>query len=349
MAELKGQALRQFLARPSADDGSVFLIYGPDVGAVSETASRLAESTGVDLADPFQYVRLDALEVDDAAGRLLGEARTISMFGGKRLIRIGNCTNDKALCAAVTELVDEPSQDSIIILEAGNLKPKTGLRGVFAKTGRGVAVPCYADQQQDISRLIDETFQAASIRLDNDARHYLSAHLGGDRGATRSELEKITLYLYGQETATVDDIRQISGDASALGTDDILDHMISGKVMQFDRLFARYVAAGNNLNALLFAAQSFAQRLEELKHRCETERKPPSAVIETARPPIFFARKQIFTVALSIWTPAALHAMIDRLDSALLEFRRSPAIGEAVVHRHLVRIAEEARRRTARR
>lgn len=348
MGELKGAQLRQFFAKPHIV-APLLLIYGPDTGSVNEVAGKLVDASGIDSSDPFQFVKLDAAELDEAGGRLLDEARTISMFGGQRVIRMGQCTNDKSLCAAVAELLETPPEDCTIIFEAANLKPKTGLRGLFANARAGVAIPCYADQQQDISRLIEESFEAAGIRIDQDARRYLSTHLGGDRGATRSELEKITLYLHGQSQASIEEIRPISGDASALGTDQVLDDMITGKVAQFDKAFARYVAAGNNLNALLFAAQSFAQRLEELKHRVETERKPPSAIVDAARPPIFFGRKAIFTAALDLWTTDALRSMVDRLDSALLEFRQQSAIGPSIVHRHLVRIAEEARRRNARR
>src|SRR5215207_10371523 len=62
------------------------LLYGPDAGLVAERARAAAERAVDDPADPFQLVRVDgdALAADPA--RLIDEAGTIGLFGGKRAI-----------------------------------------------------------------------------------------------------------------------------------------------------------------------------------------------------------------------------------------------------------------------
>ena len=106
MAELKASEVVRFLAKPDLSK-SVFLVYGPDAGLVSETADKLADKSGVDLSDPFCTLRIDADVMASETSRLAEEAHTIAMFGGKRLIRISGSTR-KDLVRAVQPVLDTP-------------------------------------------------------------------------------------------------------------------------------------------------------------------------------------------------------------------------------------------------
>lgn len=121
MAQKKAHEVDSFISRP-VHSGSVILLYGPDKGLVSERAAKLAKQTGLPLDDPFAVLRIEADEIDKDPARLLDEARTISMFGCDRLIWIRNASAQKSLAEAVKALITEPAQDTIILIEAGDLK-----------------------------------------------------------------------------------------------------------------------------------------------------------------------------------------------------------------------------------
>src|SRR5215217_1446492 len=97
----------------------VILIYGPDTGLVAERARAAAERAVDDPADPFQLIRIegDAIAADPA--RLADEAGTIGLFGGKRAIWVkpSSCN----LAPAVTPVLDMPLEDTLIVIEAGDL------------------------------------------------------------------------------------------------------------------------------------------------------------------------------------------------------------------------------------
>src|SRR3954471_17786349 len=87
MTAVKAGAVEAALRR--LDPGGVVLMfYGPDTGLVAERAKATAERAVEDPSDPFQLVQLegDALAGDPA--RLLDEAGTIGLFGGKRAVRV---------------------------------------------------------------------------------------------------------------------------------------------------------------------------------------------------------------------------------------------------------------------
>ena len=109
MAEKKAGEVEAFLSRPDTSFPTV-LLYGPDAGLVSERAAKIATLSGVDLKDPFAAISLVADELEKDIGRLHDEVRTISMFGGRRLIRVrgAGTGSGKALAEAVAVFGKEP-------------------------------------------------------------------------------------------------------------------------------------------------------------------------------------------------------------------------------------------------
>src|SRR3954447_25577138 len=84
---LRGKEIDAFLARP--DPGRpIILLYGPDAGLVRERADALLASAVDDPNDPFSLVRLDGDELSAEPSRLVDEAMTVPLFGGRRAIRV---------------------------------------------------------------------------------------------------------------------------------------------------------------------------------------------------------------------------------------------------------------------
>ncbi len=65
---------------------------------------------------------MEADEIEADPAKLADEARTISMFGGQRLIWIKNAAGQKKLAEAIKLLATEPPQETLILVEAGDLK-----------------------------------------------------------------------------------------------------------------------------------------------------------------------------------------------------------------------------------
>ena len=126
MAQIKAHEVDRYIKQPSPGH-SLFLIYGPDAGLVSERGKKLAEGSGVALDDPFATIKLDADEVAGDPQRLADEAYTVSMFGGKRLVWIRGSTQ-KNFAKTVEPLLANPPVDAMVIIEAGDLKKSAPLR-----------------------------------------------------------------------------------------------------------------------------------------------------------------------------------------------------------------------------
>jgi DNA polymerase-3 subunit delta len=211
LVALRGKEIDAFLARPDAGR-PIILLYGPDAGLVRERADALVASAVDDPNDPFSLVRLDGDGLSVEPSRLVDEAMTIPMFGGRRAIRVR--AGSKNFASGVDALADSPIKDCRIVIEAGELRPESPLRKACERARTAVAIACYPDTERDLARLIDEELKTSSLRIAADARAVLMSLLGGDRQASRNELRKLALYAHGKGEIELDDVMTVVSDAS---------------------------------------------------------------------------------------------------------------------------------------
>lgn len=343
MAQKKSHEVDGWLARPDAAC-RIVLIYGPDRGLVSERARRFAEATGLPLDDPFSVVRLDASDIEQQPGRLSEEARTVPMFCERRLVWVRGGGTQKPLAGEVETLASDPPADATILIEAGELRKGTALRATVEKAAAAMALPCYADDARGIDAVIDDELARAGLAIGLQARQLLKAALGGDRLATRGELEKLALFCAGKNEVTEDDVRKTVGDVSGLAADDAVDAVLCGDLAGFDRSFSRLAASGMPPFLVLNAAMRRFHSLQVLRHSMHMEDKSAAAAVAAAKPPIFFARRKTMETALQRWHAPALAAGLERLQAAVLRSRRKPEIGPAIARQALLALTVEGAR-----
>src|SRR5690606_17106041 len=158
---LKAHEVERYVQKPDLKTG-FFLAYGTDAGLVHETALALIAHYAGTPPDPMAHVTLDAQDIDADPGRLAIEARTASLFGGTRTIRVRGAT--KALAPTLSALVDD-MPDAILVLEAANLAKNDALRVLAERSALARALPRYADNDQSLNQLIASTFSAANISI----------------------------------------------------------------------------------------------------------------------------------------------------------------------------------------
>src|SRR5215472_8376388 len=206
MVALRGKEIDSYLARPDPSR-PIVLLYGPDAGLVRERADALLASAVDDPADPFSLIKLDGDELAAEPSRLVDEAMTVPLFGGRRAIRVR--AGSRSFASGVDTLAETPLKDCRIVIEAGDLRPESPLRKACERARTAVAIACYPDGERDLAKLIDDELRLANLRIAADARATLTDLLGGDRQASRNELRKLTLFAHGQSEVTLDHVKAI--------------------------------------------------------------------------------------------------------------------------------------------
>jgi DNA polymerase-3 subunit delta len=341
MVALRGREIDAFLAKP--DPGRpIILLYGPDAGLVRERADALLASAVDDPNDPFSLVKLDGDELSAEPSRLVDEAMTVPLFGGRRAIRIR--AGSRSFASGIDTLAEMPVKDCRIVIEAGELRPESPLRKACERAKTAVAIGCYPDTERDLAKLMDDELGLVKLRIAPEARAALISLLGGDRQASRNELRKLTLYAHGKGEVTLDDVMTVVADASELKLDPIVDAAFAGRPDVVESEFAKAMVAGTYPGVIVSAAQRQAAWLHK-SALTVADGTPISTVLESGFPRLHFSRKSSVELALRNFTVGRLAGIIEQLAAAALDMRKQSALAAAIAQRALMSIAANAKRR----
>jgi DNA polymerase-3 subunit delta len=341
MVAVKPQEVDAFVARPDPAR-PVVLVFGPDSGLVGERVNALINAAVDDPNDPFALARLEGEDLAAEPARLVDEAQTMPLFGGRRAVWVKAAGRN--IAPAVEALLAARIAECRVIIEASDLRRNAPLRALVERARNAAALPCYADSEKDRARLNDDEMRAAGLTLSPDARALLIPLLGGDRAASRSEIRKLVLYARGRGQVGVDDITAVISDASALALDDIVDAAFAGRPADLETQFAKARTAGTSAGSILFAAQRQVAQLHKWKTAIEAG---AGFSLDAVQPPLHFRRKDLIGAALKTWSAARLATAMAELAEATLQSRRNTDLADTIAERALLAIAENGRRRAA--
>jgi DNA polymerase III subunit delta len=345
MVALKAADVDAFVARPDPAR-RVVLVFGPDAGLVAERARAIVAASVDDPNDPFALARLDGEELAAEPSRLIEEALTMPLFGGRRAIWVK--AGSRNVAPAVEALLDDElfaaATQSRVVIEAGDLRRNAPLRVLCERAKNAATLPCYADSERDRARLIDDEMRAAGLSVAPDARAVLIPLLGGDRAASRSEIQKLVLYARGQDQVGVEDVAAVVSDASALAIEDIVDVAFAGRPRELEKELAKARVAGTAAGSILFNAQRQLAQLHKWRTSIEAGR-PVS--LDSVQPPLPFRRRPLVEAALKAWSATRLTTTMAELAGAVLDSRQHPDLADTIAERALLAIAANARRSAA--
>lgn len=344
MTVVKGQQIDAFVRKPDPSFCAA-LIYGPDRGTVGERARSLVTTLAGTTDDPFSIARLDDAALGDDPARLDDEARAIPMMGGPRVVWVQSAGGH--LAKTLAAYLKDPAEGAWIIAEAGALAPAAKLRQLFEKAKNAAALPCYADTSRSLDDLIDDELSKHGLTAAPDARYRLAATLGADRGLSRSELEKLCLYCHGQGQVTTDDVEAICGDVSALALDDLVDHTFEGDLTRADADYARLLASGTAVQAVISALFNHLSRLRAVQSDLPAKNSIDAAMAGL-RPPLHFSRKSSFKKQIRLWPLEELRRAAAATAETEYRSRGGDGLSDVIVGRHLLSLAHAARQKARR-
>jgi len=328
-----------FIASPPKGVRAI-LLYGPDSGLVRERAGALTKTIVDDPKDPFRIAEIAANELRDDPARLSDEAAAISFTGGKRVVRVRDATD--TISGPLTDFCDNPSGDALVIVEAGNLTPRSKLRKAFETTECAAAIPCYADEGKALRDVISETLGDSNTRVSPDAMAFLLENLGSDRMVSRSELEKLRLYMGEGNEVTLDDAIACIGDSASMALDDIAFASASGNIDRLTHLMDRAHREGLAAISILRAVARHYQRLH-LASGSVDEGKSIDMAIKSLRPPVFFKQADSFRAQVRLWPTKRLGDALMSLSEAEVQCKTTGMPVDSLCDQTLLRLGATAR------
>ncbi len=350
MTALKGRAIKAFLQKPDPEIAAV-LVYGPDAGLARERAASLARRIVDDLNDPFNAIELTDADLKDDPGRLADEIAALSFMGGERIIRLRTAGEASAKAAgALIKGLDQGAvkPNGLVVIEGGDLSPRSGLRKLFEKAKRGAALPCYADAPADVRDLARDLARAEELRFDDDALDFLVATLGDDHGLTRSEIDKLILFKgpksvrSGSGAITVDDVRASIVDGPGQALEEATAAAVDGAPAALSAALFKAEAAGASPIGLLRALQRQVSRIKAAKAHMDAGDNA-SAAMKKLRPPVFFGEQRAFEQRLGKWPSRRLDVAARMLIDAEFDAKTTAAPQREIIERAALRVTMMAR------
>ncbi len=290
----------------------MFLFYGPNNGLVSERAKSMAKLFVEDLQDAFQVLKLSPDELKNDPGKLGSELMSLPFMGGNKVIWIRGA--EDALTKDLAAFIEENDITDInyLILESGDLKPKSTLRALFEKEKEVGCIPCYEDDSRQIASLIREEAKKHNIPLNGDIVRYLTDHLSQDRLMARSELDKLFLFAEVKDHLTLEDVMESMENSQDTSTQDIILGLFDGNIAGLEKNLNMFWSQGFSEIALIRGIIRHLSRLIEIQDLSQGGL-GKREVMSKMRPPIFFKVQDSFWQQSRRWSRLKIEKALDKV------------------------------------
>ena len=348
--KLSGTRADNYIKSPPSESLGV-LFFGPDQGLCSERAQAIAKKWASDPNDPFSVTALSADDLANDPAKLADEMSALSLLGDTRLIRLrlSHERNGAAIAKTIKTLDIAPHTCAAkLIIEAGDLSPRSAVRKCFEGAKNFTAIACYADTQVSLANLVKTELSNLNIKIERGALDALLPLLEGDRRLARSEIEKLALYKgYGQETdavLTLADIKLLAAGAGSAGLDDIVFEALSGNPLATDTKYLRALGGKVSAHAVMSTLQRHLVRLHQAACLMASGHSSDDAM-RSLRPPVFIMHKSAFAGQLRTWPETALARAIGSALETEKQMKSTGMPAEALMGRLLLSLSAYAAKR----
>lgn len=339
--KLTGAKAEAFLKAPDPNV-RVALVFGPDSGLVRERVTRLIKGVVADPGDPFRVAELSPAILKDDPARLADEAAAMALTGGRRVVVVRDAGD--AVASLFQGFLANPMGDALVVVEAGDLGPRSSLRKLFEGADNGAALASYGDEGGSLQHVIQEELKAAGLVAEPDALAFLMDHLGGDRRLTRAELQKLALYMGAPGRVRLEDALACIGDTAALSMDDLALATAEGDHATAQRVLDRLFREGTHAVAVLRALSRHFQRLHYAAGLM-AQGKSADQAMAALKPPVIFKAADRFRRQLGRWPAERVGRALEVLIEAEADCKSTGMPAPEICSRAVMQLCRAAGRR----
>lgn len=348
--KLSGARATRFIEKPAEDIIGV-LLFGPDRGLVKARSLALTKTYMPNADDAFGTTVLTADDLSSDPARLADEMSALSLLGDDRLVRLrlDHERNAAAISKLIKEFDTNPSKvEAKLIIEAGDMTPRSAIRKSCEAAANFVAIACYAASAKDLADQVKSSLSEKNIGINPDALEMWLPLLEGDHALAAGEIEKMALYKgYGRdegEVVTLADIKAVAAGGQSASIDTIVMQMMSGRVDDADASYCRAMSGKLNPVSVLIGLQRHLLRLIEAAMSMDSGNNIGQAM-RSLRPPVFSMQEDLFKRHLSLWPLPMLRRALVQSQKAEREIKTAGAPVEAIMGRLILALASYAAKR----
>tara|TARA_E500000178_G_scaffold124238_1_gene124107 strand:+ start:1269 stop:2261 length:993 start_codon:yes stop_codon:yes gene_type:complete len=303
---------------------NLVLFYGENLGLKDDFKNKIKNLNKHALIKNF-----DQEEILDDETKFFNELFNKSLFEDTKVFYI-NKANDKIL-----ELIQEIAKKAItqkIYLFSDVLDKKSKLRNCFEKSNTLGVVPCYADNEISLKKIILDKLKGYK-GLSGQNLNIIIENCGLNRSKLKNELNKITTFFENKiiDTNQLETLLNIKVNDSF---DLLKDQALIGDKSKMNKLMSNTILE-NEKN--IFYLNLINQRLMRLLEVAKTAKnRNLDDVINTIKPPIFWKDKASFSHQARKWNKNKIKRMLKQTYDMELRIKSNSQIKQGILIKKLL-------------
>ena len=291
----------------------IILIYGKNEGLKNESLNLI-------LKNSKNISNFDEKEVLENSISFLESTLSKSLFENEKIIIIKRAT-DKIL-KIIEEIDSRNIEDINIIINAENLDKRSKLRSFFEKNKNHLCIPFYPDNEQSLSKICLNYFQAKKISISQSSINLIVSKCNGDRGILSNELKKIELFSINKKKISKDEIAKLIN----LLEDHDISVLVDNCLAKNEKKTINILSENNfsKEDSVLIIKIFLNKTKKILKLSSEFEKNQNIDVtINSSKPPIFWKDKEITKQQIYKWKPKDLKDLIYKINEIELHIKKN--------------------------
>jgi DNA polymerase-3 subunit delta len=318
----------------------VFYFCGPDEAGAADAAALAASHF-----PEGEKVELSGADLRRDPVRLADEARSVSLFGDKRVIHV-RTAGDEAF-EAVETLLASPVDGWPVLIVATSATDKSRIAKLLENRPDALVTMFHPPDVRSVTEAVRGMGDAVGVRITGDLAERIAKATALDTRMARSEVEKLALYLDASpqaprsaDAAALDAVGAVSEDDSF---SPLVNAVLNGETARLPGELARMRELEMNPVGLLLAFERRAAQLAQLAGRMGP-RGDVNAFMEgemQARR-VFFRDKPDLAQQLRRWRGKRLERLVERLFELHRTLLGDNRNGELMLAQGLAEIARAA-------
>ena len=303
---------------------NILLFYGENLGLKDDFKRKIKNS--FPRAEILTFVQEEILANES---KFLNELFNKSLFEDVKIFFI-NQANDKIL--ELIYEIEAKNNTTKILLFSDILDKRSKLRGYFEKSKTLGIVPCYADNEIIIKKIILDKLKGYT-GLSTQNLNMIIENCALDRSKLNNELDKITTFFEDKNlnpnkleallNLKINDNFDLLKDQALIGNKTLTNKLISDTILENEK----------NIFYLNIINQRLLKLLEVNKI---TENVSLDKAIDKMKPPIFWKDKSIFRLQAQKWSTNKLKKMLDNTYKLELKMKSNSQIVSALLIKMLL-------------
>ena len=299
------------------------LFYGENLGLKNDFKRIIKE---INSEDEILYFNQD--EIIQNNNVLIKEITNVSLFEKKKIFFVENI-NDKFLDLVME--IEKIVADNKLFLFADILEKKSKLRNYFEKSDICAVIPCYADNDLSLKKLIQSKLEEYSGLTGSNINMILdSTNL--DRAKLNNELEKIKT-LFQDKIIKSEKLDLLLNNKSNEDFNKLKDQAFLGNKIATNKLLSETMI-DNEKN--IFYLNMINQRLYKISETLNEDGKTVEAKINSLKPPIFWKDKPNFISQVKKWNKSKINNVLKETYILEKEIKSNSIINKNVLIKKLI-------------